>query len=121
MADDLAASAAFAPDERRIVPDALVVVHPPRTWAALIRRRVRAATGTRQYYATAELTPQVDSRTTAADLVAVVRSRPTHSLGLPLFLLATFQARKGARRAAQSNDYVTWLRDDTSREPTTGP
>ncbi|MFI8824825.1 glycosyltransferase [Streptomyces sp. NPDC053431] len=48
MADDLAASLAFGPAERAVVPTARVVVRPPRTWADLIRRRVRAATSTAQ-------------------------------------------------------------------------
>src|SRR6185312_98107 len=34
LADDLAASLVFAPDERVIVPSARVVVHPPRTAGA---------------------------------------------------------------------------------------
>ncbi|MBY8880039.1 glycosyltransferase [Actinacidiphila acidipaludis] len=48
MADDLAASLAFAPHERRVVDGARVTVLPPRTWADLIRRRVRAGTSTAQ-------------------------------------------------------------------------
>jgi hypothetical protein len=48
MADDLAASLAFAPGERRVIEQARVTVHPPRTWADLIRRRVRAETSTAQ-------------------------------------------------------------------------
>jgi glycosyltransferase involved in cell wall biosynthesis len=117
MADDLAASAAFAPHERRIVSDAYVVVHPPRTWGALIRRRVRAATGTRQYYEAAELAPRVDSRTTATDLIGVVRSGPTQLMRLPVFLAATVLARRGAAKAARSGDFTTWLRDDSRELP----
>ncbi|MET8506114.1 glycosyltransferase, partial [Streptomyces sp. NPDC004787] len=48
MADDLAASLAFTPTERAVVPTARVTVHPPRTWPDLIRRRIRAATSTAQ-------------------------------------------------------------------------
>ncbi|WP_225847056.1 glycosyltransferase family 2 protein [Streptomyces sp. HPF1205] len=48
MADDLAASLAFAPGERRVVEQARVTVRPPRTWADLIRRRVRADTSSAQ-------------------------------------------------------------------------
>ena len=48
MADDLAVSLAFAPRERRVVESARVTVLPPRTWADLIRRRVRAGTSTAQ-------------------------------------------------------------------------
>ena len=42
LADDLAASLVFAPDERVIVPGARVIVHTPRTAGDLMRRRVRA-------------------------------------------------------------------------------
>ncbi|MFJ7590972.1 glycosyltransferase family 2 protein [Streptomyces sp. NPDC097617] len=49
MADDLAASLAFGPGERRVVEEARVVVRPPRTWSDLIRRRVRAATSSAEY------------------------------------------------------------------------
>jgi hypothetical protein len=48
MADDLAASLAFAPGERLVVDGARVVVHPPRTWTDLIKRRIRAAVSTAQ-------------------------------------------------------------------------
>src|SRR6266567_2477206 len=48
LADDLAWSLAFAPDERAIVADARAVVHSPRTFGDLLRRRVRAATGVNQ-------------------------------------------------------------------------
>ncbi|WP_271222590.1 glycosyltransferase [Streptosporangium carneum] len=44
MADDLAASNAFAPAERMVVRNVAVVVHPPRTFGDLMRRRVRAVT-----------------------------------------------------------------------------
>ena len=48
LADDLAASLVFGPDERVIVPGARVVVHVPRTAGDLLRRRVRAAMGVDQ-------------------------------------------------------------------------
>ena len=48
LADDLAASLVFAPDERVIAPAARVVVHVPRTAGDLFRRRVRAAMGVNQ-------------------------------------------------------------------------
>jgi hypothetical protein len=48
MADDLAASLAFTPAERRVVATASVVIQPPRTWPDLIRRRIRATVSTAQ-------------------------------------------------------------------------
>ncbi|HUZ51470.1 MAG TPA: hypothetical protein VMU94_02925 [Streptosporangiaceae bacterium] len=43
FADDLAASLSFAPAERRIVAAARAVCQPPRTFADLPCRRIRAA------------------------------------------------------------------------------
>ncbi|WP_165367924.1 glycosyltransferase, partial [Phytoactinopolyspora endophytica] len=45
MADDLAMALAFSDDERVVVPAARVEVRPPRAYADLMRRRVRAMTG----------------------------------------------------------------------------
>jgi glycosyltransferase involved in cell wall biosynthesis len=118
MSDDLAMSSAFAPDERRVVAHATVVVHPPRTWGDLLRRRIRAATGTRQAYDDSGTQPPdlvTDSRTTRSDLIAVVRARPSLLLRLPVFVLAAVIARRRAAHAIAAGDYATWLRDESSR------
>lgn len=115
MADDLAMSSAFGDGERRVVESSTVVVHPPRTWSDLMRRRVRAATGTAQAYAgAAEL--QTDSRTSLSDLRAVVRARPGLALRLPVFVAVALLARRQAARAVRMGDFSTWLRDESSRE-----
>lgn len=114
MGDDLAASVAFRPTERRVVRDATVVVHAPRTVADLIRRRVRSLTSTAQLRAT--LPGAVDeARTSWADLARVCRSRPASAPKLAAFLGVTLLARWRARRPIRSRDYSTWLRDDSSR------
>lgn len=114
MGDDLAASIAFTSDERRVVSGARVVVHPPRTLADLVRRRVRSVTATTQLQ---QAQPgAVDSaRTTRADLLGVVRARPSAVPKLVVFLAVTVYSRRRARRAVRSGDFTTWLRDESSR------
>jgi hypothetical protein len=119
MSDDLAMSSAFVPDERRVVGQATVVVHGPRTWADLVRRRVRAATGTRQAYeGPAGL--RTDSRTTRADLLGMIVRRPSLAPKIVVFLAVAVIARRRAAQAVASGDYSTWLRDESSRQHPAG-
>jgi hypothetical protein len=119
MNDDLAASIAFAPEERRVVSGAQVVGHPPRTTGDLLRRRVRALTGI------AQLPGQMEgvhgARTTRADLVGIVRAEPAMAPRMAVFLGVTAAARWKARRPIRSRDFTTWLRDDSSRSEKEGP
>jgi glycosyltransferase involved in cell wall biosynthesis len=112
IGDDLAASLAFTPSERRIVPDSLVRVHAPRTWADLIRRRVRSAMATTQMQSRS---PSGEARTTRADLIGVVREDFSLALRLPVFLWATLVSRRRAKSHINSGDYTTWHRDESSR------
>ena len=116
LADDLAASLLFADHERVIVPTARVIVHPPRTWADLLRRRVRAATGTAQLEQ-AEHAPASTARTRLPDLASIVRGEPLMAPRVAFFLAVAVLARLRARRAVASGDYSTWLRDESSRQP----
>lgn len=129
MADDLAASLAFAPGERRVVETARVAVHPPRTWADLIRRRVRAATSSAElehYQAAraaestdalaADAQPAPSARTGTGDLRALLLSRPQLLPGIVVFVVAALAARRGARKAIRTGDFSTWLRDESSRQ-----
>ncbi|MEV6596531.1 glycosyltransferase [Actinoplanes sp. NPDC051346] len=114
MGDDLAASVAFTPAQRRVVPGARVVVHAPRTLGDLLRRRVRSVTATVQLRRLSK--DAVDSaRTSRADLFRVVRGRPSAALKLVVFLAVTAVTRWRARRPIRSGDFTTWLRDDSSR------
>ncbi|MEJ2579878.1 MAG: hypothetical protein P8Z68_12430, partial [Kineosporiaceae bacterium] len=114
LADDLAMSSTFTDTERVVVPDATVVVHPPRTWADLLRRRVRAVTGTAQVY-TGDAAPTTDSRTRRGDLVDLLRREPGLAPKLAVFLVVTVIARRRAARVVARGDFTTWLRDDSSR------
>jgi hypothetical protein len=114
LADDFAASLVFAPHEQSIVPGAHVVVHTPRTFGDLLRRRVRAATGIAQIER-AERLPRITPRTRMSDLAAIIRSEPRMAMRVAFFLSVAVVARLRARRAVGRGDYSTWLRDESSR------
>ena len=104
LADDLAASLVFAPDERVIVPGARVVVHPPRTAGDLLRRRVRATMGVSQVEQ-AEGTPGAPAstaRTRPQDLLKIIRQDPRMTPRVAVFLGVTHRgaAARAARGAA---------------------
>ncbi|MET8139616.1 glycosyltransferase [Sphaerisporangium sp. NPDC005288] len=113
MGDDLAASLAFEPAERRVVRHAHAVIHPPRTLGDLLRRRVRAVT------VVAEIqqgpTSGQEARTGLRDLLAIAGRAPWLVPHLGVFLAVTLVARARARRAVRAKDYTTWLRDESSR------
>ena len=119
LADDLAASLSFAPAERRIVPGASVTWHPPRSLAGFMRQRIRAVTGVAQVERT-KSAPSSTARTSMADLLGILRDRPSAAPKVLLFLIVAILARLGARRAIAAGDYTTWLRDDSSRLPVAG-
>lgn len=118
MGDDLAASLAFGPAERRVVTTAAAVIHPPRTFADLMRRRVRAVTVVAEMgqVAGGEVTTAAqEARTGPRDLLAIARRAPWLAPHLAVFLAVTLVARARARRAVRAKDYTTWLRDESSR------
>jgi len=115
MADDLAASLAFAPEERLVVGAASVVVQPPRTWPDLIKRRIRAAVSTAQVEQH-QRPEEASARTSKADLTAVLRGEPRLFMGVVVFVAAAVVARQGARKAIRAQDFGTWLRDESSRQ-----
>ncbi|MDX3452526.1 glycosyltransferase family 2 protein [Streptomyces sp. ME02-8801-2C] len=115
MADDLAASLAFAPHERLVVDGASVVVHPPRTWPDLMKRRVRAAVSTAQVEQH-QAPEEASARTSAADLKALVRRDPKLLMSVVVFLAAAVAARRRAGKAIRAQDFGTWLRDESSRQ-----
>jgi hypothetical protein len=118
IGDDLAASLLFEPHERRVVTSAHVLIHPPRTFADLLRRRVRAATGLAQMQRT-QGAPESTARTRMSDLTAIVGREPRMTLRVAYFMAMAVLARLKARRAVARGDYSTWLRDESSRRPAT--
>ena len=113
MSDDLGMSDSFTGEERRVVPTAVAVVHPPRTLRDLVRRRVRIATGNTQAANLGVRRP--GSRTSVRTLLGLAVLRPGVALRLPVFLGVHVAARLGARRAVRSGDFTTWQRDESSR------
>jgi hypothetical protein len=114
LADDLAASLAFSQEERVIVPDAHVIVHPPRTLADLLRSRTRAAMGVSQIEQ-AEDAPRSTARTRRTDLLRIARHGPHLAPRVLVFLAVAVVARRRARRMTARSGYTAWLRDDSSR------
>ena len=119
MGDDLAASLVVAPDERRVVSTAQVVIHPPRTLSDLIRMRTRALVSTTQIASGTQLADAAaEARTTRADLARVLREGSVAQLPkVAWFVVVTVLVRLRARRAIKAGDYRTWLRDESSRLP----
>jgi hypothetical protein len=114
LADDLAWSLMFAPDERLIVTNAEVVIHPPKTFRDLLRRRIRAATGVAQVEST-EGAPTSTSRTRPSDLLQMITREPRMAQRVMVFLAVAAAARWRGSRATRQGDYATWLRDESSR------
>ena len=54
-------------------------------------------------------------RTRISDLTAIIRRRPGMLLRVGYFLSVGVFARLRASRARASGDYLTWLRDESSR------
>jgi Glycosyl transferase family 2 len=113
MADDLAVSLAFEEHERVVVPGTAVLIRPPRTFRDLLRRRVRAQTGTSQLERT-EQAPSATARTSPRSLLGLARAEPRLAVRMPVFLGVAVLARLAARRAVRDGD-PTWLRDESSR------
>lgn len=113
MSDDLAASEAFRPEERRVVDDAIVFVRAPHHLRDLVRRRTRVATGNAQ--ADALGARQAESVTTWGVLGRVVVEHPGLLPKLPIFLGVTAVSRLLARRQVRAGDFTTWQRDESSR------
>lgn len=98
-----------------MVGGAGVVVHPPRTWRDLMKRRVRAAVSTAQVEQQ-QGPEEASARTSVADLKALVRRDPKLFPSVVVFLAAAVAARRASRKAIRAQDFGTWLRDESSRQ-----
>lgn len=54
--------------------------------------------------------------TSKADLRALLRAEPKLILGVLVFIAAAVAARRGSRKAIRSQDFGTWLWDESSRQ-----
>lgn len=118
LADDLAASLAFSPEERVIVPSARVIIHPPKTFAGLLRCRTRAMMGTNQIEETGGVLRST-ARTRLSDLLSLAFRNPRMAPRVVLYMTVAILARRRARRLTSRLGYTAWLRDDSSREGAT--
>jgi hypothetical protein len=118
MSDDLALSLLFAPEERVVLATATVIVHPPRTLAALLVRKERSVVGNRQLRA-AGIATQSD-RTRPRDLLKVGLRSPRHALGTVVVVAVALGARLRTRGHSGSDAAHRWGRDDTSRVEVVG-
>jgi cellulose synthase/poly-beta-1,6-N-acetylglucosamine synthase-like glycosyltransferase len=115
MADDLLTAMSFERSEIAVVPSAVAVIRPPRTYADLLRRRTRAQTGNVMLAATPQLTRRRPPQTGFGDLARIVRDEPAAAPKAALFAATAVLARARARRAIRRSD-TTWLRDASSRD-----
>lgn len=118
MGDDLAASLAFTRSEQRVLSDARVVVHPPRSLRNLVRIRERALVSTEQLAQEGAFAEAgAAARTSRADLTGIVRSDPLRwGPKVAWFAFVTLWIRRRARRRLESGDFRTWQRDESSRQ-----
>jgi len=114
LADDLAASLAFSSAERTVVPSARVRVHPPLTFAGLLRVRTRAVMTVNQLENTNEA-PRSTARTRLADILAIAHQDIRLAPRAVLFMAVALLARASARRMAGHKGNEEWLRDESSR------
>ena len=115
MSDDLAAALAFFPDEIVIAGDVEVVIFPPRSVRDLLRRRVRAMTGTTQLEQASDTGLRPLGRTSPRQLLSMTGRRPWLAPKVALFLCIALLARHRSRQAVRRADFSTWLRDESSR------
>ncbi|WP_207945063.1 glycosyltransferase [Actinomadura rubrisoli] len=113
IADDLASSLAFRAEERAIVDTARVVVHPPRTFGDLLRRRERAAAGVEQLEQAELDQPGGSARTSPSDLAGMVRRDPRLAPHVAVFMAVALIAR--SRQARRRGAPTAWQRDESSR------
>jgi hypothetical protein len=118
LADDLVASLAFSPEERVIVPNARVIIHPPKTLAGLLRCRTRAMMGVNQIEETG-CALRSTARTRLPDLLSVGVRNPRMAPRVVLFMAVAILAKRKARRLTSRRGYTGWLRDNSSRESAT--
>jgi hypothetical protein len=114
LADDLGASLVFEPHETVLVSGARVIIHPPKTFVGLLSCRARSVTGVTQIERAEDLDGSAD-RTRISDLTAIIRRQPGMLLQVGYFLSVAVFARLRTSRTLARGDYLTWLRDDSSR------
>lgn len=111
IADDLFVQQQYDPSERRRVQSSRSRMRAPRTFSALVRRKVRVFAGNEQH---AELLPSAGTATDWGGWLHVIREQPSLCVHLPAFVLASVAAKVLARLQLWRGT-ISWGRDETSR------
>lgn len=111
MSDDLVMAMSFVPAERVVVPAARAVIRPPRTYADLLRRRVRVVSGNRAAAGTSGLRR---SATGLRQVAHLVRREP-RLLPAAVVFIGTAVLAKVRGEIAVRRGRTAWLRDESSR------
>ncbi|MDQ3931881.1 MAG: glycosyltransferase [Actinomycetota bacterium] len=111
IADDLFAQQQFKPSERRRVMSSRSLMRAPRTFSALVQRKVRVFAGNEEH---AQFHPAREITTDWAGWLDVVRERPALCWHLPVFLCASVVAKVLAR-VQRRRGTISWGQDETSR------
>jgi hypothetical protein len=113
ISDDGWVNGSFAPAERLVVPEARSLVHPARTVAAHLNRRVRVRLGNRQLAALGR--PAAASRLKLGDLRALVTGRKVSPLDAGCYLAVLALDRVLTRLRERPDGRVGWGTDAGSR------
>lgn len=117
VADDLFANRLFTTAERRLVPEATFVVHPPRTVRSLTNVRTRVHAGNLQYASAVNAGDPLGAPPDRARLARYARllRSPLRWPELAVYLGVTATAKARARWRHSVAGSHPWSRDDTAR------
>jgi glycosyltransferase involved in cell wall biosynthesis len=118
IADDLFVHRLFSDEERRSVESCESVVRPARSFAGLVRRKVRVFAG--NYQLERSLGPQATRRGRRGSLLGVVLRQPKLLGCLPVYVAVSVLSKVGAARKVRRGDDDTWERDDSTSLPVEG-
>lgn len=112
VADDLFVQEQFRPEERRVVEDAICIVHPPRTLRGLLRIRQRTYRGMAELRQTHGLGPAPSRR---FQIVTAALRSPWVVPKLVVYVAVNLVALSRSRLVRRRD--VIWERDESSRGP----
>lgn len=114
VSDDVHISMSFAVNERVVAPDASVVIHPPKTYRDLFRRRTRAITAN-AHLSDVPSGPRVrGSGASAGFFMRLLKQHPTLAPAVVTFVATAFLSRlRGAVELRRGT--TVWHRDESSR------
>jgi glycosyltransferase involved in cell wall biosynthesis len=117
IADDSFVRNLYTPTERLIVPTDPTIVEAPRTFRAVVRRRVRVVIGNMELAARRNRQSATASDEAVVPWWRAVVTRPTLIPAAAVYAIANTTAHFAARRQLASRRSIDWGRDDTTRPP----